>query len=65
MVGQFIWVNFVEQEEFDSPDEDDFYTEEEHDEAMDRYWEEQVEKKTDLQQIAIDYLTDEYSSEEN
>ena len=49
-----------EQEEFDSPDEDDFDTEELFDEAMDRYWEEQVEKKTDLQQSAIEYLTEEY-----
>ena len=52
-------------EVFDSPDEEDYDTEEEHDEAMERYWEEQVEKKSDLQQDAIDYLTEEYANEED
>jgi hypothetical protein len=52
-------------EVFDSPDEENYDTEEEYDEAMDMYWEEQVEKKTDLQQDAINYLTEEYANEED
>ena len=52
-------------EVFDSPDEDDYDTEEEWDEAYENYWELQVEKKTDLQQDAIDYLTEEYANEED
>ena len=54
---------FFNDDVFDSPDAEDYDTEEEHDEAMDRYWEEQVEKKTDLQQDAIDYLTEEYKED--
>ena len=48
---------------FDSPDEDDFDTTEEWDAAYETYWEEQVEKKTDLRDSAIDYLTEEYKEE--
>lgn len=50
---------------FDSPDEDDFDTTEEWDAAYETYWEEQVEKKTDLRDDAIEYLTNEYANEED
>jgi hypothetical protein len=52
-------------EVYDSPDEDDFDTTEEWDEAYENYWELQVEKKTDLRDDAIEYLTNEYANEED
>ena len=55
----------VEDEVFDSPDEEDFDTTEEYDEANELYWEEQVEKKTDLRDSCIEYLTEEYADEED
>tara|TARA_S200002703_G_scaffold145744_1_gene140303 strand:+ start:743 stop:1306 length:564 start_codon:yes stop_codon:yes gene_type:complete len=55
----------VEDEEFDAPNEDDFDTEELFDEAMDRYWEKQVNKKIDLRDSCIEYLTEEYADEED
>ena len=50
---------------FESPDQDDFDTREEWDIAYENYWELQVEKKTDLRDEAIEYLTDEYANEED
>ena len=48
---------------FDQPDEEDFDTEEKHSLALEDYWELQVEKKTDMQDEAIEYLTHEYANE--
>ena len=53
----------VEDEVFDSPNEDDFDTEGAWDEAYENYWELQVEKKTDLRDSCIDYLTEEYKED--
>ena len=50
---------------FDQPDEEDFDTEEKHSLALEDYWELQVEKKTDMQDEAIEYLTHEYANEED
>jgi len=52
----------VEDAVFESPDEEDFDIEGAWDEAYENYWELQVEKKTELQQKAIDYLTEEYAN---
>jgi hypothetical protein len=50
---------------FDQPEEEDFKTEEEYSLALEDYWELQVEKKTDLRDNAIEYLTNEYANEED
>lgn len=55
----------VEDEVFDSPDEEDFDTTKAYDEANELYWEEQVDKKTDLRDSCIEYLTEEYADEED
>ena len=55
----------VEDEVFDSPDEEDFDTTEEYDEANELYWEEQFDKRTDLRDSCIEYLTEEYANEED
>ena len=55
----------MHDEVFDSPEEEDFDTTEAYDEAQENYWELQVEKRTDLRDKSIEYLTHEYANEED
>jgi len=55
----------MHDEVFNEPEEEDFDTTEAYEESMENYWELQVEKRTDLRDKSIEYLTNEYANEED